>query len=124
LTHLYEGSRDRKIKRYKPDFPRGLPNVTSDNYFLLEQAVDWLGDRLLNIPRPFAGYFHFLPPHFPYKTHRDFYGTFEKDGFEPVYKDWDIFHENKSPDNLLKAQHLRRIHPLRIRSSTGSSNFR
>ena len=104
LAHLYERLRERKIKRYKPEYPRGLPNVTGDNYFLLDQAVDWLGDRLLAAPSPFMAYFHFLPPHFPYKTHRDFAGALKGDGFEPVYKPWDIFHENKSPDNLLKAR--------------------
>jgi arylsulfatase A-like enzyme len=104
LAHLYERIRERQIKRFKPEFPRGLPNFTGDNYFLLEQAVDWLGDRLLAIPRPFLAYLHFLPPHFPYKTHREFYRAFEGDGFRPVEKPEDIFHENKSPEHLLKER--------------------
>ena len=32
------------------------------------------------------GYFHFLPPHFPYSTRADFYNTFANDGFFPPEK--------------------------------------
>jgi arylsulfatase A-like enzyme len=102
LSHLYEHYRDSKIARFKPLFPRGLPNISGDNYFLLEQAIDWTAGQVNAIHQPFLGYFHFLPPHFPYKTHKDFYGRFEKDGWEPVEKPVDAFTQEKSPDNLLK----------------------
>jgi arylsulfatase A-like enzyme len=102
LSHLYEYYRDRQIKNLKPLFPRGLPNISGDNYFLLEQSTDWLRTQLGSMPQPFLGYFHFLPPHFPYKTHRDFFGRFEKDGWEPPQKPEDPLTQRKSPDNLLK----------------------
>jgi arylsulfatase A-like enzyme len=102
LSHLYEYYRDRKIKNLKPLFPRGLPNISGDNYFLLEQSTDWLQTQLRELPQPFLGYFHFLPPHFPYKTHRDFFGRFEKDGWEPPQKPEDPLTQRKSPENLQK----------------------
>jgi arylsulfatase A-like enzyme len=102
LSHLYEYYRERQIKNLKPLFPRGLPNISGDNYFLLEQSTDWLRDQLDGLPQPFLGYFHFLPPHFPYKTHRDFFGQFEKDGFSPPQKPEDPLTQRKSPDNLLR----------------------
>ncbi len=102
LSRLYEGYRESKIANLKPLFPRGLPNISGDNYFLLEQAVDSIGGQLSAIPQPFFAYIHFLPPHFPYKTHRDFYGRFANDGFKPVQKPVDLFTQEKSPDNLLK----------------------
>lgn len=102
LSHIYERYRDRKIANLKPLFPRGIPQISGDNYFLLEQSTDWIRSQLGALPQPFLGYFHFLPPHFPYKTHRDFFGRFEKDGWEPPQKPEDPLSQRKSPDNLLK----------------------
>src|SRR3990170_644440 len=102
LTHLYEQYREGKVANFKPLFPRGLPNTGGDNYFLLEQAIDGIGNRLVVVPQPFFGYFHFLPPHYPYKTHRDFYGKFERDGWKPVDKPDDLFSQKKSTKTLLK----------------------
>lgn len=104
LSRLYENLRELKVRGFKQAYPRGLPNVTGDKYFLLEDAVDFLRERLINIPRPFVGYFHFLPPHFPYKTHRQFYHVFEGDGYKPVDKPWDLFHEDKTPEFLFEER--------------------
>jgi len=102
LTHLYEKYQDLKIEKYKPLFPRGLPNIRGDNYFTLEQAVDWIGSQVGDFPQPFIGYFHFLPPHFPYKTHQEFFERFARDKYKPVEKPEDIFNQKKSPATLLK----------------------
>lgn len=91
FAHLYEPYQDLKIQRFKPFFPRGLPNVAGDNYYLLEQAVDWLGEEIKNVPQPFISYFHLMPPHAPYKTHRDFYDYFKNDGLQHIPKPLDIF---------------------------------
>lgn len=89
LSHLYEPYRERyqkpKIAEFEPLYPRGIPGYGTDN-FLLEQAVDALGNQLINTPQPFLGYFHFMPPHAPYKTHRDFYRRFYEDDLAPVVK--------------------------------------
>src|SRR5215216_2786937 len=101
LSDLYERYMDRKIKSFKADFPRGIPNVKSHNFFILEDAIDWLQREIPGYPRPFLGYFHFMPPHAPYKTHKDFYGTFENDGYRPPAKPTDIFTDS-SPSKKLR----------------------
>jgi Arylsulfatase A and related enzymes len=93
LSELYETYMEDKIKSFKPSFPRGLPNVKSHNFFLLEDAIDWVKRDLTRYPQPFLGYFHFMPPHAPYKTHKDFYETFADDGFRPPVKPEDFFTE-------------------------------
>jgi hypothetical protein len=93
LSHFYELFQEKKIASLYPSYPRGIPSVKSDNYFLLEQAVDWLGSLVKRTPQPFINYFHLMPPHAPYRTHRDFLGTFGSDGWKPVPKPIDIFGE-------------------------------
>ncbi len=103
LAHLYEQLRERRIAGLKPYYPRGIPHISTDNYFLLEQATDWVSSRLRELPRPFLGYFHFLPPHFPYKTHRDFYERFKGDGWRPPEKPIDAaFNQGKSQERLFE----------------------
>lgn len=101
LSHLYKVLQEGKIANLEPLFPRGLPTTGSDNGFLLEQAVDWIGNLLTVIPHPFFGYFHFLPPHFPYRTSVEFFGRFNGDGYKPMDKPMDIF-ADKIANNLLQ----------------------
>ncbi|HEY2981083.1 MAG TPA: sulfatase-like hydrolase/transferase [Anaerolineales bacterium] len=91
LSHLYESLQEKQVEKLKPLYPRGLPTTGSDNGFLLETAVQTIGARLPEIPQPFLGYFHFLPPHYPYRTSREFFNAFKADGFNPIEKPIDIF---------------------------------
>jgi arylsulfatase A-like enzyme len=91
LSALYKAYNENKIKSYKKFFPIGVPTIKGDDHYLLEDAVDWLNDELPQLPQPFLGYFHFMPPHDPYTPSRDFYGYFENDGFEVAEKPNDIF---------------------------------
>jgi arylsulfatase A-like enzyme len=91
LSRLYEVLQQGKVANLEAGFPRGLPSTGSDNTFLLEHAVDWLGELLTTIPQPFLGYFHFLPPHHPYRTSLEFYERFKNDGYEPPAKPEDVF---------------------------------
>ena len=97
LSRLYEPYQEYKIKRLRPYYPRGVPSVKSDNYFLLEQAIDWLGDELGKMPQPFISYFHLMPPHAPYKTHIDFYDSFKGDDLKHTPKPLDIFSRFNDP---------------------------
>jgi arylsulfatase A-like enzyme len=94
LSPLYEEYRDRyyesRFSELKAIFPRGIPKDDYAN-FVLERAIDGLGNLLLTAPQPFIGYFHFWPPHAPYNTHRDFIGQFSQDGYSPPFKPLDIF---------------------------------
>lgn len=98
LSHLYESLQERKIESLKPLFPRGLPTTGLVNPFLLETAIDALGRRLSEIPQPFVGYFHFMPPHHPYRTSREFFNAFKGDGFKPVEKPVDFLADKISED--------------------------
>lgn len=102
LPQWYERFRSKKVSDIAGLFPYGLPNVNQDNYFTLEQGIDWLGGQLAAQPNPFLGYFHFLPPHHPYKPSREFAGQFSGDGWKPPVKPTDLFNEDKTEDFLKK----------------------
>ena len=102
LSHLYVALEEGKVANLKPMFPRGLPTTGTDNGFLLEDAVDWLGNLATDIPQPFFGYFHFLPPHFPYNTSIEFYNHFNGDGYRPPDKPVDVFATRMVNADILK----------------------
>jgi arylsulfatase A-like enzyme len=95
LSDLYKQYQNNKVKQYFPQFPIGMPAVLVDNYFLLEDAVDAIGSLLADSPRPFAGYFHLMPPHQPYSPSLDFYNTFKNDNLPWINKPEDMFSQNK-----------------------------
>jgi len=101
LSALYEPLHDGRVENIKPLFPRGIPNVSGDNYFVLEQAIDSIAGQLATLSQPFLGYFHFLPPHFPYNTPKEFCGRFGDDNLTPVEKPLDLFSLEKVGKNLL-----------------------
>ena len=86
LAQFYEKIKKGRISAYNVEFPGGLPSVLEENYFRLEDGIDWLNQNLDTIPNPFLGYFHYLPPHFPYKTHFEFKNRFVNDGWEQIVK--------------------------------------
>ena len=104
LSRLMEKQRERLISDLRSEYPVGIPHIAADDYFLLEDAIDWLGSSLGNLNQPFIGYFHFLPPHRPYLTHRDFLNQFTKDGFTPTIKPLDMFAEDKTIEFLLRKR--------------------
>jgi len=105
LARLYEQLRELAISALKSQFPGGVPHIAVDDYFLLEDATEWLGSTLSTLLQPFMGYFHFLPPHRPYLTHRDFQDRFAKDGFTPVFKPPDkYFREDNKVELLLRKR--------------------
>lgn len=94
LAQLYNVLQDYKVSELKGRFPRGLPSVGfADSGFLLEDATDWIANRLPNLPQPFIGYFHLMPPHGPYNTSLEFYRRFDQDSFRPAEKPEDVFTE-------------------------------
>jgi arylsulfatase A-like enzyme len=96
LSNLFEAYREKLIVGMREQFPFGPPHINPDKIFLLEDAIDWLRDNLGTVPEPFMGYFHFMPPHDPYNTHRDFIGHFDGDGLLPPLKPLDILSKSQS----------------------------
>ncbi|MEN8241628.1 MAG: sulfatase-like hydrolase/transferase [Chloroflexota bacterium] len=91
LAHLYRAYKQNLIKKYTGLYPRGIPNIRDDNYFLLEDAIDWSLEQVTSLPQPFLGYFHYLPPHDPYFTRHDFIDHFKGDGYRSIEKPEHIF---------------------------------
>jgi len=94
LSPLYQKYRnwvyESQLAEIKALFPRGIPRDDYDE-FVLEEAIDGIGNVLTTTPQPFMGYFHFWPPHAPYNTHRDFIRRFYQDGYELPEKPLDLF---------------------------------
>jgi arylsulfatase A-like enzyme len=102
LARLYEYRKGNKLAAYEDHFPRGVPNSEGQSFYMLEQGIDRLFELTQAVSQPFLGYYHFLPPHDPFNTRKDFYNYFQKDGYAPLEKPPHFF-ENISPD-FLKTQ--------------------
>jgi arylsulfatase A-like enzyme len=89
-----------QLREYGELFPRGIPSL-HNMLFVLEDAIDWLGNQLISLPRPYLIYFHVLPPHEPYTTRRDFVNVF-KDGWKPIEKPERFFSEGHTQGLLDK----------------------
>lgn len=72
----------RRAAGLEAEFPRGLPGHAGDNYFLLEDAIDYFSSDLRRRESPFLAYLHFFPPHSPYNSRAEFVDTFANDGLE------------------------------------------
>ncbi len=103
LPSAYNAMKSGRTSELEKNFPRGLPNVNQDSYFILEDGIDWLSNLMLTAPKPFFGYYHFLPPHFPYNTRIDFYNNFAQDGFRPVDKPESIFSTQRAKEADIDA---------------------
>jgi len=98
LYGLYQNFHETQLKDLEEVYPRGIPEAIADSHFFLEETLDGLYSLLQNTQRPYFSYFHLWPPHAPYKTHRDFYGTFDEEDFQPIEKPLDFFAmRNSSP---------------------------
>jgi arylsulfatase A-like enzyme len=84
-SQVYARQHDLQIQKIKQRFPHGVPSINKNNYFILEDIIDWTKEQVVKIPQPFLGYFHYLPPHEPYKTRKDFMGTFSNDSWPRVF---------------------------------------
>lgn len=98
---LLRFARKREINKELGElFPKGVPAL-HNLFFILEDAVDWIKSQVNNLPQPYLAYFHFLPPHEPYTTRRDFVDIF-KDGWKPEPKPARFFSDGRSDDFLNK----------------------
>lgn len=91
FSHLYQWYIHNKVAAVAPNFPRGIPEIKGDNYYLLSDAMDWLEQKVGQLPSPYFGYFHFMPPHAPYAAEKKFYRQFSGDRFAVPSKPQNIF---------------------------------
>jgi choline-sulfatase len=91
FSEIYKQFRKDIQENTRKIFPLGIPFTNQDNYYLLEQAVEYMMVAFPDLPQPFLAYYHLLPPHNPYNTRQDFYQRFLKDGYQPVRKPEHLF---------------------------------
>ncbi|MGA7192771.1 MAG: sulfatase-like hydrolase/transferase [Anaerolineales bacterium] len=72
------------VNQFEDDYPRGLPDNTE--YFLLNEVVDGAIEALSKLKSPSFAYFHFYPPHDPYRPTREFFNKFLNDEWQPLPK--------------------------------------
>jgi arylsulfatase A-like enzyme len=105
LSGLISSLEEKYVAQYSSQFPRGIPTARDEGGFLLEHAVDWITERIQAAPGPVFGYFHFLPPHDPYRTPSEFFGQFRNDGFKVEDKPLDVLATYQDTDrdaNILR----------------------
>jgi arylsulfatase A-like enzyme len=110
FSHFYRDYKDRILARYADVYPRGLPNIRDDNFFLPEDATDWVMEEVSQMhgqETPFLGYFHYLPPHDPYHTRAEFVDAFRDDAYQPVEKPQHIFSRGRT---YAETTHSRRMY--------------
>src|SRR5512143_2303230 len=89
LSHLDGVVEQRQRAQLARQFQDGQAPWVGGQFFVLEDAMDWTARRVTEISQPFLGYFHFLPPHAPYRPPREFNKRFDHDGYAPVRKPLD-----------------------------------
>ena len=104
LSDLYKLYIQNRIAKVGPKFPRGIPSIRGDNYFLLEDAIDWLQNQIGRLPQPYLGYFHFMPPHAPTSTSIDFFRKFADDGYSPPWKPADVLSAQLTRADLMRQR--------------------
>jgi len=85
---------------HKELFPRGMPLANdAPIMYLLEDAVDWVIQKMASSPITSFGYYHFFPPHEPYNTRQDFIDVFI-DGWAPIAKSEHHFTQGHHQNHL------------------------
>ena len=100
LPWIKETLKDLRVRDLELDYPRGLPYINVDDYYILNPGIDHLVQQVATAPKPFLGYYHFLPPHHPYNPSSDFVGAFNRDGFHIVDKGQHTFSRKKTLTEL------------------------
>jgi len=94
---------EERLAGLSKSFPRGLPLLKpNESHFILEHAIDHMSTALTEAPQPYLGYYHLLPPHDPYHTREDFYGTFHQDDYILPQKPDHLFSGKIPYDALVK----------------------
>lgn len=93
---------------YLPKFPNKPPVIAGSNdYFLLEDALDWVMEILPQNPQPYMNYFHFYPPHAPYHPRIEFNELFN-DNWKPKKKFFPFpNNESRIKTNIRRAEYDR-----------------
>ncbi len=104
LAKLYETYKRKRSQTLKQIFPRGVPDHDGLEFFVLEDAIDWIAAMTESTHQPFLSYYHLFPPHDPYHTRVDFYDTFAHDGYQPISKPDHFFKGAYAKGNIIEER--------------------
>jgi arylsulfatase A-like enzyme len=96
LHTLYD--RLQNTEQYGNEYPRGLPDATE--LFLLPDVVDGAINLLQGTQQPTVTYFHFYPPHEPYRPTTEFFNTFADGWKAPDKPIHDLSDKKYEPEKL------------------------
>jgi len=72
--------------KFNDQYPLGFPKQPKTKLaFTIDQTIEGVIESMRGWPSPFMTYLHFIPPHAPYRPHRDYAGLFN-DGWQPIEK--------------------------------------
>lgn len=100
FSKLDDHRKGRVEEIYSDIYPGGIPAVDQNYYFLLEHAIDLTAAQIQQQTQPFFGYFHYFPPHDPYRYRYEFNSDFEKDDYPLVDKPLNLFSGDFDPDKI------------------------
>ena len=109
LSRLYDGLTKKNVSRLaeiEKNFPRGIPNYDGISYFTLERGIDGVLEMLRDVSQPYLGYYHFLPPHNPFKTRVDFNNRYANDNYVPPVKPESPFIRDETDSRILHKRRL------------------
>ncbi|MFN2159944.1 MAG: sulfatase [Anaerolineales bacterium] len=91
-------------KKFQNQYPLGFPRQPKTKLaFTIDQVIDGVIQSMENWESPFLAYLHFIPPHSPYRPHRD-YLDFFNDSWEPIEKPVHQLSKEISQDSLNKSR--------------------
>jgi arylsulfatase A-like enzyme len=105
LQRAAQADLERIEAEYGEQFPNGVPAIpVLDLHFLLEDGIDHLIETTAGMPQPHFSYYHFYPPHQPYRTRAKFHNRFRIDGVEFPEKPASIITEGQTQKDISDAR--------------------
>ena len=105
LHTLTTRTKEQQNDLFAEQFPRGLPATpVPEMSFLLEEGIDHIVRASTEHSGPYLSYYHFYPPHQPYRTRTEFDGAFKNDGISFIEKPNTIINEGAEPNRINKAR--------------------
>ena len=105
LQRAAEADIARIEAEYGRQFPGGVPAIpVLDLHFLLEDGIDHLIETTAGLPQPHLSYYHFYPPHQPYRTRQEFHNRFRNDSIEFPQKPASVISEGHTHKEELEAR--------------------
>jgi arylsulfatase A-like enzyme len=94
----------RAEKKFGSEYPAGFPLMQETSLaFTIDQAFEGVIQSMKQWQAPFLTYLHFMPPHAPYRPHRDFLDLFN-DEWQPLEKPIHPLSKGTPQQNLNRAR--------------------